>query len=50
MGSADLSSFGGVIVGWPPELCTHRNIQKSPQYMQLHDVLAMKAWFKWIVV
>jgi hypothetical protein len=44
--SADLSSFGGVSVGWPPDLCTHRNIQKSPQYRQLRDVLAMKAWFK----
>ncbi len=50
VGLADLSSFGGVSVGWPPDLCTHRNIQKLPQYMQLRDVLAMKAWFKWIVV
>jgi hypothetical protein len=46
VGSADLSSFGGVYVGWLPDLCTHRNIQKSPKYTQLHDVLAMKAWFK----
>jgi hypothetical protein len=46
VGSADLSSFGGVCVGWPLDFCTHRDIQKSPQYTQLHDVLTMKAWFK----
>jgi hypothetical protein len=45
-GSADLSSFGGVCVARLPDLCPHRNIQKSPKYMQLRDILAMKAWFK----
>jgi hypothetical protein len=37
------------LAGWWASLCsTHRNIKKLPRYMQLHDILTMKAWFKQI--
>jgi hypothetical protein len=45
-GLVDLSGLGGDCVGWLLDLCSHRNIQKSPKYTQLRDVLAMNAWFK----
>jgi hypothetical protein len=50
-GSADLLSFGGVSVGYGARFTVLvAGLLKSPMYMQLHDVLAMKTWFKLIFV
>jgi hypothetical protein len=41
---------GGMMGRGASLFSTQRNIQKLPRYTQLHDVLAMKAWFKPIFV
>jgi hypothetical protein len=44
-----MSELAGWCVGGASLYYTHKNFLKSPWYMQLHDVLAMKTWFKLIL-